>query len=153
MRAIPCVLVVIILLAGGSGCSVGLPRSNRSEFVISTGAGFLLTPDLGARYGMNFELRRIMDKPVYVVAEFENPEKGFPPLRSESVVEPGTLEFLVQSPRLTVLSNDARYSVRLTLYWDAAHTRLLGRHRQEVLFSLPQDQVSRVEEADGIRIL
>lgn len=147
------IMLVVTLLMAANGCTVGPPRPNRSEFVISTGAGFLMTPDRGVMYGMNFELRRIMDKPVYVVAEFENPEQGSPPLRTEVTVEAGTLEFLVQSRRLTVLKNYTRYSVSLALYWDEAHRHAFGRHRQEVLFSVPPEEIWRLEKAYGIRVL
>jgi hypothetical protein len=147
------IALLIALLLVAVGCSVGPPRPNRSEFVISTGAGFLMTPDRGVMYGMNFELRRVMDKPVYVVARFENPEASSPPLRSDVTVEAGTLEFLVQSPRLTAITNNRRYMVDLTLYWDDAHTHAFATHRQEVLFSMPQEELWRIEKAYGIHIL
>jgi hypothetical protein len=68
-------------------------------------------------------------------------------------VEAGTLEFLVQSPRLTAITNNRRYMVDLTLYWDDAHTHAFATHRQEVLFSMPQEELWRIEKAYGIHIL
>jgi hypothetical protein len=146
-------LLMAILLSVANGCSVGQPRPNRSEFVLSTGAGFLMTPDRGVTYGMAFELRRLMDRPVYVVAEFENPEQGSPPLRTDMMVEAGKLEFLVKSPRLIVLKNNTRYSVSLNLYWDEAHRQQFAKHRQEVLFSVPPDEIWRIEKGYGIHVL
>ncbi len=143
----------ITLLSVVAGCSVGQPSPNRSEFVLSTGAGFLMTPEGGVTYGMAFELRRMLDRPVYVVAEFENPEHGSSPLRAELIVDTGKLEFLVKSPRLAVLKNNTRYAVSLTLYWDEAHRQEFAKHRQEVLFSVPPDEIWRIEKGYGIRVL
>jgi hypothetical protein len=69
------------------------------------------------------------------------------------MVEAGTLEFLVPSPRLKVLRNNTRYTVTLALYRDKAHKQQFARHRQEVLFSVPQEGIWRIEKGYGIRVL
>jgi hypothetical protein len=101
----------------------------------------------------NFELNRLTDRPVYVIALFENPESGAAPLRADVTIEAGKLEFQVKSPRLTMLTNHRLYTVNLSLYWDEAHTQLLGVHQQEVLFSVPPELILRIEKEYGVSVL
>src|SRR6267142_1128609 len=98
----------------------------RSEYVVSKAGGILFVPTGGVVYGTSFALTRLMDRPVYAVALFENPENGALPLRAEVTIEPGNLEFQVKSPLLTRLTNNRLYTVNLSLYWDDAHTQLLS---------------------------
>jgi hypothetical protein len=149
------VFVLTILLVLANGCTISPsrpPEPNRSEYVISKAAGILFVPEGGAVYGMAFALTRLMERPVYVVALFENPENGAPPLRAETTIEPGNLEFLIKSPPLTVLTNHRLYTVSLSLYSDSLHTQLLGVHQQQVLFSIPPDLEIRVEKEYGVRV-
>jgi hypothetical protein len=149
-------ILLAALLVVANGCSVNAPRSpspNRSEYVVSKAAGFLFAPGAGVVYGTAFALTQHMDRPVYAVALFENPEKGALPLRVEVTIEPGNLEFQVKSPRLTILTNNRLYMVNLSLYWDDAHTQLLGVHQQQVLFSVPPDLELRIEREYGVKVL
>jgi hypothetical protein len=149
-------MVLLIALAiVANGCSVSAPRlpnPNRSEYVVSKAAGFLFAPGGGVVYGTIFALTRLVDRPVYAVALFENPENGAPPLRAEVTIEPGNLEFQVKSPRLTILTNNRLYTVNLSLYSDDAHTQLLGVHQQQVLFRVPPDLELRIEREYGVRV-
>jgi hypothetical protein len=147
-------VVLTIWLVLVNGCTTSLPREpepNHSEYVISKAAGFLFVPAGGAVYGTVFALTRIMERPVYVVALFDNPEKGAPRLRAEAIIEPGNLEFLIKSPPLTVLTNHRLYTVNLSLYSDSSHMQLLGVH-QQVLFSIPPDIEMRVEKEYGVKV-
>jgi hypothetical protein len=149
-------VLLVALLIVANGCSVNAPRTpnpNRSEYLVSKAAGFLFVPGNGIVYGTAFALTRVMDSPVYAVALFENPEKGALPLRAEVTIEPGSLEFQVKSPRLTMLTNNKLYTVKLSLYWDVAHMQLLGVHQQQVLFSVPRDFELRIEREYGVRVL
>ena len=110
-------------------------------------------PGGGVVYGTAFALTRLMDRPVYAVALFENPESGAPLLRVAVTIEPGNSEFQVKSPRLNVLTNNRLYTVSLSIYWDDAHTQLLGVHQQQVLFSVPPDLELRIEREYSVRIL
>jgi hypothetical protein len=150
------VVLLLAALIAANGCSVSParpPPPNRSEYVTSKGGGFLFAPEGGVVYGTIFALTRLMDKPVYVVALFENPESGAPPLRAQVTIEPGNLEFQVKSPRLIMLTNNRLYTVNLSLYLDDAHTQLLGVHRQQFLFSVPPDLELRIEREYGVRVL
>jgi hypothetical protein len=149
------VVVLTIILALANGCTISPsrpPEPNRSEYVISKAAGILFVPEGGAVYGTAFALTRLMERPVYVVALFENPENGASPLRAETTIEPGNLEFLIKSPPLTILTNHRLYTVNLSLYSDSPHTQLLGVHQQQVLFSIPPDMEIRVEKEYGVRV-
>jgi hypothetical protein len=149
------VVVLTIFLALANGCTISPsrpPEPNRSEYVISKAAGILFVPEGGAVYGTAFALTRLMERPVYVVALFENPENGASPLRAETTIEPGNLEFLIKSPPLTILTNHRLYTVNLSLYSDSPLTQLLGVHQQQVLFSIPPDMKIRVEKEYGVRV-
>ena len=146
-------LTILLILA--NGCTISRsrpPAPNGSDYVVSKAAGFLFLPEGGAVYGTAFALTRLMERPVYVVALFENPVKGAPPLRAEATIEPGNLEFLIKSPPLTVLTNHRLYTVNLSLYSDNLHTQLIGVHQQQVLFSIPPDMEMRVEKEYGVRV-
>ena len=150
------VVVLTIFLALANGCTISPsrpPEPNRSEYVISKAAGILFVPEGGAVYGTAFALTRLMERPVYVVALFENPENGASPLRAETTIEPGNLEFLIKSPPLTILTNHRLYTVNLSLYSDIPHTQLLGAHQQQVLFSVPPELELRIEREYGVRVL
>jgi hypothetical protein len=149
-------VLLLVLLSVASGCSFNPsrpPSPNRSEYILSKAAGFLFVPGGGVVYGTAFALTRLIEKPVYAVALFENPESGAPPLRVAVTIEPGNSEFQVKSPRLNVLTNNRLYTVNLSIYLDDAHTQLLGVHQQQVLFSVPPDLELRIEREYGVRIL
>jgi hypothetical protein len=149
-----CILLLSFGLFVAASCAnVGVPEPQRSEYVISTGAGFAMTPERGVYYGMTFEFRRAFANPIFVVALFENPADSLSPLRVEKTVDAETLDFTIQSPQLKVLKNNKRYIVELSLYQDDAHTQLIGQHRQEVLFSVPREYKPRLEQQFSIRIL
>ena len=131
----------------------GAPRPNEADYVISTRAGFAMTPGRGVYYSMEFELRRTFAKAVFVVAIFENPADSSIPMRVGKTVDADMLAFVVESPKLNVLKNYKEYNVELLLYADSGHTEFLGRHRQKVLFSVSPEFTSRLEQQFSIRIL
>jgi hypothetical protein len=151
MYRIAVALIALLILAGG--CSIDALRPVRSKYVITTSGGFLMTPEGGVVYAMDFELRQFLNKPVYVVAQFENPENASSPMRTEVSVESRTLDFSVKSARLRVLTHDKQYSVQLSLFKDVAHTQLLGKHHQAITFNVPPQLQSQWESRYGIRIL
>ena len=111
-----------LLVAITSAHGASPPKPTKSEYLVSTGAGFTLTRGEGLNYGMNYELRKQLAAPLFIVATFENPETDAPPLRPELVVDPGTKEFAVQSALIKVITHDKTYEVLLQLYADAEHT-------------------------------
>ncbi len=113
----------------------------------------MMVPDQGAFYSLTFELRQFSNTAVYVVADFDNPDDKSIPLRTELTVQPRTLEFNVRSPPIHVLTANKQYSVHLSLYGDALHTQLIGKHHQTIVFDVPPQLQSQWESAFNIRIL
>ena len=142
----------VALCASSVGHAASQPKPAKSAYLITTGAGFAMSPEEGVRYGMNYKLRKVLNSPLYVVASFENPEDPSKPLETRITVEAGVMEFMIQSPRLSVISHDTRYSVELLLFKDPDHTQLLGTHRQEVLFSVPPQYEAIIEASYQVRI-
>ena len=146
-------IVAISVLAVAPTYAVSPPKPTKSEYLVTTSAGFAMSRGEGLRYAMNFEMQKANTEPLYVIAVFEIPEVATKPLRVELVVEAGTNAFTVQSPPIRVITNDTNYEASLELYADADHTRLLETHKQQLLFSVPPASEASIEEQVGIQIL
>ena len=143
--------LIFVLLVG---CApVRPPRPETSTYLVSAGAGFAMTPERGVYCSMGFKLRETFPSPIFVVAQFEDPANSSSRLRVEKTVEVGAVGFMLQSPPVRILTNNKLYAVDLFLYEDEAHMKLLGQHRQKVLFSIPSRYVSGIEQQFSIRIL
>ena len=130
--------------------SASQPRPTKSKYLLTTAAGFVLEPNLGAQYNLSFLLRAFPLPDLYVVGTFENPEDPSTPLRLEQKVEAGALQFSMKSPYFHRAQNGRAYLVRLALYADAEHTKTWGTHEQKVLFSLRPDMAEEVKRRFGV---
>jgi hypothetical protein len=128
------------------------PDSTRSEYLVTTSAGFLLEPGGGAHYGLSFSVVKPQGSRIYVIAEFENPEEASKPFATEIVLQADARTFRVQSPGIRVIQNNRRYGVTLKLYSDAACKNQLGTHHQEVLFSVPRRMKSAIAGQAALEI-
>ena len=146
-------VLLLTLLPSAAVYSASPPRPAKSEYLITTGAGFLLEKERGAYYGMNFSIRKPLPGAVYLVALFDNPEVPDTPLRTELVVPADATEIQFQSPGVHQIGNNKRYEVRLTLYLDADRTKVLGTHRQDVLFSMPPAFLIQLFDQFGVAVL
>ena len=146
-------IVAVYVLAVAPAYAASPPRPTKSEYLVTTSAGFAMSRGEGLRYTMNYELQKASTEPLYVIALFEIPEVATSPLRVELVVEAGTNEFTVQSPPIRVITHDTKYEASLELYADADHTQLLETHKQQLLFSVPPASEASMEEQAGIQIL
>ncbi|MBV6422972.1 MAG: hypothetical protein NAOJABEB_00759 [Steroidobacteraceae bacterium] len=146
------VAVTALLLATQPVLADSPPKPAKSKYLKTTGAGFLMSAGNGVQYGMNYELRKSLAEPLYIVATFDNPADATVPLRAEVVVQPGARDFQLQSPFITVITHDTKYKVVLELFSDAAHTQLIGTHEQLVLFSVPPAYEAMLEEKMGMQI-
>jgi hypothetical protein len=145
-------IAVLALLLPVVVIAASQPSPSKSEYLISTGAGFGVDKDTGAFYGMNFTVRKALPATVYVVALFDNPENPEVPLKVEVTVQADAQEIQLRSPPIHAITNNKRYSVRLALYTAADHTQLLTRHSQEVLFSVPKQMAVVFSEQYGVTV-
>jgi hypothetical protein len=122
------------------------PTPNRTEYLLSVGAGFQLSEENGVTYGMSYKVIKPLPAQVFCVAMFANPEDPDIPLTKELAVPADAKEIQVQSPAIHSIQNDRRYLVRLTLYLDAEHTKMLTQHDQAVLFQIPADMLQLVRD-------
>ena len=142
----------LALLLAMSSAYAKSPKPGKSEYLLTTSAGFLMTEEEGVRYGLRFQWRKRPAAPVCIVAQFENPADRAAPLTVKLTVEPDPAEFNLESPRLTEITHDTRYAVDLYLYRDPDCTQRLGTHRQEVLFSIPPQYEAQFEQRFQIHI-
>ena len=143
MRFIFAVLAATFL-APVAAIAISQPSPAKSEYLLSTGAGFGLEMGIGAYYGMIFAVHKSLPGTVYVIAAFDNPEAPESPLHAEIVVQADADEIKLRSPVIHVIRNNTRYKVLLTLYTDSDHKNLLTKHSQEVLFSVSKQFVSQL---------
>jgi hypothetical protein len=129
------------------------PKAAKSQYLRTTGAGFLLSEGEGAIYAMSYEVRKPFPAQVFGIATFANPEAPKSPLRKEFEVSPGAGDVRIQSSGVRSIRNNVRYKVRVVLYLDAEHTKKLSQHDQEVLFSMPPEILGQLLEKFGLTVL
>lgn len=145
MRILAWLLSAILLASSPALQANEPPRAQKSEYLLSTGAGFLMQVDGdGAAYGMTFELRKKVRKPLHAVVTFENPADPESPFVVEETIARGQRELRPGSPRFTEAHNGRIYQVRVDLYEDASKEKRLGSHVQGVLFSVPEALAPRL---------
>ncbi|MFO1401705.1 MAG: hypothetical protein U1F30_10935 [Steroidobacteraceae bacterium] len=141
-----------LLIAAGFASAASQPSASKTEYLVSTGAGFMLTGEKGVAYGMSFHVRKPFPGAIYCVALFENPAAPDAPLKKEFSVAADATEIQVQSDGMHVIQNDHRYMVRLMLYLDPGHASLLSEHDQEVLFSMPRNMLGILHDKYGVDV-
>jgi hypothetical protein len=141
-----------LLLATSFCFAASSPKAAKSQYLRTTGAGFLLSKVDGAIYAMNYEVRKPLPSRLFCVAVFDNPEAPESPFRKEFEVSPDATDIKIQSPGIHSIQNNLRYKVRLVLYLDAGHTKKLSQHDQEVLFSMPPEILDQVLEKFSLKV-
>jgi hypothetical protein len=148
--------IFLVILAGFFIASAMLaasePEPNKTEFLLTTGAGFQLSKEKGAVYGMSYQVRSAFPADIFGVALFEDPSDPDKPLKKEFKVAADAKEIRLQSQGLRTVQNDHVYSVKLMLYLDPEHTDLLSEHDQDVLFNVPEAMVDMVRENFGVDV-
>jgi len=142
--------LIALLLAVTICIAASVPKPTTTEYLISTGAGFVLSKEEGAIYAMNYEVRKPFPSSIYCVALFEDPSAPDVPLRKELTVAADAKDLEFRSPGIRTIRNDHRYTVKLMLYLDAEHTKLLAEHDQEVLFSTPRGMFAQLRDQFGL---
>ncbi len=128
------------------------PDPIKSEYLVSTSAGFMFDPDGGAYYALSFDVLKSLPGTLYVIVEFENPVDAAKPMTTEIQVQHGKSSFQTRSPSVHEIKNKQRYRVNLKLYADAACTQLVGTHHQDVLFDIPRQMKSQLAAQFGVTI-
>ena len=128
------------------------PKAAKSKYLITSGAGFLMSKAEGAIYAMSYEVRKPLPSRLFCVAVFDNPEAPEAPLRKEFEVSPEATDIQIQSPGIRSIHNNSTHMVRLTLYLNADHTKKLSQHDQEVLFSMPPEILDQLLEKFGLKV-
>ncbi len=115
-------------------CLAREPVRAQSGLVSDLGGGFLIR-DTAVRYGKSYRISGELDRPLFVVAEFENPPDIHHKLMTELTYDnEGILS--VQSPSFTSAQLNKSYRLKLKIYSDADHTRLVAVHHSTLTFRL-----------------
>jgi hypothetical protein len=144
--------LVSFFLAASLCFATSPPKAAKSKYLLTTGAGFLMSKADGAIYAMNYEVRKSLPSRLFCVAVFDNPEAPETPLRKEFEVAPDATDIQIQSPGIRSIHNNSTHTVRLVLYLDADHTKKLSQHDQEVLFSMPPEILDQLLEKFGLKV-
>ena len=119
MRALLAVAAAV-MLAPTLVMAASPPRPAKSEYLVSSSAGLVMTEERGVYYSVAFSIRKPLNGPAYATIEFPNPEPSAPPFRIDLLVPAGATEISAESPRLTTLRHDTRYPVAVRLFRDEA---------------------------------
>jgi hypothetical protein len=121
-----------------SSASASPPSPSKSEYLTTEGAGFLMDKGEGVIYAMTFSLRKEINEPLYVEVLYENPADSKAPFVVNATIAPGQKELLSESPGIPAIKNRKNYRVEVRLFSDEAHTHLVSKHAQDVLFEIPK---------------
>lgn len=133
-------IVVALLVASVAVPGFGreLPKASTSEYLETTAAGLNIAG--GPKplfYSLILSVRKKLDAPVYVRTLFERPGHPEKPLVEETRIEPGKDSILLESPLFQGIENNTTYSVTVILFADEGYEKEIGRHDQDVHFSVP----------------
>ena len=148
-KRLPLVAFLLLLTAT---TNFAAPKPARSEYLLLTQAGITFAEERGAFYLMSFDVLKPSTDRIYVLVQYENPEDPNAPLIDDLFLPPGAKEINLQSPAFKTVRNRVRYKVELQLFADAQHTKLLGKHRQDVDFRAPKDLVSLITQRYGVSV-
>ncbi len=132
-------LIVISIALISLNAFAAPPKPVESEYLLSTGGGFLISKERGVFYAMNFSI--IKDLPVgYKLRfSFENPKKRSPATVEIQKLEINSAKIVVQSASLDCIRNRKKYKVTVDIYTDESESVKLGSHSQKVEFNMPKD--------------
>jgi len=129
-----------------------LPKPTKTEYLISTGAGFIMSKEEGAMYAMNYEVRKPFPGPVYCVALFESPIPRDAPLSKEFTVAPEAKDIELRSTGFHAIHNGHRTrsgscctSMRSTpSYWPSM--------TRECCSAAPRGQLGQLRDQFGLDV-
>ena len=144
--------LALAVMVAAAAANASEPRPTKSEFLVSSGAGFLFDEGRGAYYSMSYTVRKPFPGTVYGLLVFDNPADPAVPLKAETIVDAEAKDIQVQSPPFHALTNGKVYNVQLMLYTDSAHAHLLSTHNQGVLFKVPAQIATQISVRYGVTV-
>ncbi len=137
-------LIAISVALISLNASAAPPRPVESEYLLSTGGGFLITKDQGVFYGMNFSIIKELPVGYNLRFSFENPREKSPDIvETQKLVINGN-EILVQSPYLECIRNRKKYKVVIDIYGDESESWKISTHTQKVEFNVPDNLLQQL---------
>ena len=115
----------------------GPPKPAESEYLRTTGGMFMTSRDGTVRYVMTYEMKESMPSEYVVRVSFENPKKGEPPITETQKLEVTGNKLHIESPPLTCIRPNKRYTVLVELFDDEESDKSFGRHKQKMEYALP----------------
>ena len=125
-----------------STVTAGPPRPVESEFLKTTGGGFMLEEGLPV-YAMNFEITKDLPSGYHLTFLFESPKKGQPPIKAIDYLKADENHIVVRSVPLECIRNNKRYTVEVKIYADDSESELISTHKQKIEFRLPKQIVKQ----------
>ena len=146
-------MALVLLTLMTSLCFAASQKApTKSKYLEPTGAVFMFSEKGGTYYEMHYKIRKALPGRVYFVVIFENPEAPNDPLITEFELPPDAKAIVFESRGIHSIRNNERYKVNLSMYRDAAHTKQLDQHDQEVLFSMPRQLLGDLRQRYGLTV-
>ncbi len=139
---IPFILViwVMVWLLLLTPVFAGPPKAVTTEYLKTTAAGFNIDRSSGTvlYYSMTFRIRKNLTAPLYALVQFQNPVNKDNPFIQNGILHPNQKMWSVDSQTFRQIKNKQSYEVLITLYGDKDRKNLIGKHSQQVNFSVPE---------------
>lgn len=117
----------------------GMPEPTKTKYLKTVGAGFSIDRSAGALYyAMNYQIKENLKSPMYVSIQFQNPGNENAPFILNAILKPNQKVFRIESPTFKKIKNKNSYEVLIKLFSDEQHKNLIGKHPQQVYFSIPE---------------
>ncbi|MEO1034298.1 MAG: hypothetical protein AAFX44_01945 [Pseudomonadota bacterium] len=129
--------IALALLMLSTLAIAGPPKPTESEYLRTTGGMFTTERGGIVRYVMAYEIKESMPPEYVIRVSFENPKKGEPPITDTEKLEVSGSELNVESPPLTCIRPNKKYTVVIELFADEASTESFGRHKQKMEYAVP----------------
>jgi hypothetical protein len=115
----------------------GPPKPTESDYLRTTGGMFMTERGGIVRYVMTYEIKDTMPSEYVVRVSFENPKRGWPPIKETEVLEVSGNELRVESPPLACIRRNKKYTVLVELFADEDSEASFGRHKQKMEYAMP----------------
>ena len=115
------------------------PEPVKSEYLETTGGGFLIARGERAYYAMNFRIIKELPEEYVLKFSFQNPKRRSPVIEDTRNLKIEGTEIAVQSPILECIKNRKKYEVIVDIYSDKSESEKIGHHQQKIELRVPAD--------------